>query len=118
MAETLQRLASARIAVEQSCQLLLTPTLDDLDRCSGILSMAVGELAAGRDLLTQSAPESGLLEQLRHIQIKVSLANHLLENAAAFHAGWQRILCGMVAGYTPHGTAASPARPGHLAVEG
>jgi hypothetical protein len=117
MAGVAERLASAQSAVEQSCHLLLTPNPECLDRSAGALSLAIGELAAGRDLLASSTSNPRALAQICEIRSKVRLASRLLENAAAYHSGWNRILGSMVAGYTPHG-AAPVVRPGRLAVEG
>jgi hypothetical protein len=118
MAGVAERLASARSAVEQSCQLLLNPSPEILDRCFQVLSVAIGELAAGRDLMAPFKGDSGVLAEVREIRAKVHLAGHLLENAAAYHAKWNRILGSMLQGYTARGDPPTVARPGRLRVEG
>jgi hypothetical protein len=62
--------------------------------------------------------DSGVLAEVRAIRAKVHLAGHLLENAASYHAGWNRILGSMLRGYTARGEPPAVARPGRLAVEG
>ena len=111
-------MAAARAAVEQSCQLLLDPTAEALDRCAGFLSAAMGELAAGRNLMLSSKGDVGMLAEAREIQAKVRLAGALLEFAAEYHLKWQRILGTMMRGYTARGEPPAMERPGRLAVEG
>jgi hypothetical protein len=118
MAGVPERLASARSAVERSCHLLLNPTPEVLDQCSQVLSLAVGELAASRDLMAPYRGDSGVLAEVCEIRAKVRLAGRLLENAATYHAKWNRILGSMLQGYTARGEPPTVARPGRLAVEG
>jgi hypothetical protein len=118
MAAVPERLAAARSAVEQSCHLLLTPTPDILDRCAQTLSLAIGELAASRDLMAPFKGDCVVLAEVRQIQSKLFLASRLLENAAAYHSKWNRILVSMLEGYAALGRAPTVARPGRLAVEG
>ena len=118
MVDVWDRLASARVAVEQSCHLLLTPSPDVLDRCAQSLSRAIAELTASRNRVASCQSDARALAQLREIQANVYLASRLLENAAAYHDGWNRIMGPMLAGYTAQGGIASVSRPGRLAVEG
>lgn len=118
MAGVADRLAAARSAVEQSCHLMLDPSPEVLDRCAGVLSVAIGELAAGRDLMEPSKGGLGMLAEVREIQAKVRMAGYLLENAAAYHLKWNRILGCMMQGYTARGEPPVVVRPGRLAVEG
>ncbi len=118
MAGVPEPLTAARAAVEQCCHLLLTPTPEVLDRCSVALSTAIGELAGSRDLMAPLKGDPGALAAVRQIQAKVFLTSHLLENAATYHARWNRILASMLEGYTSCGQTPSVARPGRLAVEG
>lgn len=111
-------MAAARAAVEQSCQLLLDPSPEVLDRCAGFLSAAIGELAAGRDQMRPSEGDLEVLADIREIRAKARLAGCLLENAAAYHFKWHRILGSMMRGYTARGEPPVVERPGRLAVEG
>jgi hypothetical protein len=111
-------MAAARAAVEQSCQLLLHPSPEVLDRCYGFLSAAIGEMAAGREQMGPSKGDLEMLAEVREIQAKVRLAGCLLENAAAYHLRWNRILGSMMRGYTARGEPPVVERPGSLAVEG
>ena len=110
------RLASVCAAVEQSCQLLLDPRPSKLDRSVEALSKALEEMTATRSLLSRG--DAGALTQARQIQIKLDLAARLLENAASYHSGWNRILRSFLSGYTPHGAADNPPPAARLAVEG
>jgi hypothetical protein len=116
--EILRRLAAARAAVEQSHYLLLTPSPDVLDRCSDILSQAIGQLSAPPLSRNMPAQDPRVLAEARLLRHQVRIAGRLLEAAASYHFGWNRILRSMVSGYTAHGDAAPLARPGRLAVEG
>jgi len=117
MSDMEERLAKARAAVEQSCQLLLTPFPDVLDQSTRLLSQAIGELSAGRDSIqTQSTSSSTLLE-FRILQSRIRLAGRLLETAASHYYGWDRVLRSMVAGYTSDGQAAAISHGGRLTVE-
>jgi hypothetical protein len=118
MAEILERLAASRTAVEQVCHLLLTPSAEVLDRCSGILSGVVVNMSAGGEPVKSRQADPAILSELRELQLSVSLAGHLLEGAASFHAGWARILRSMVLEYTPRGDTGSLGGSSRLAVEG
>jgi hypothetical protein len=118
MAEVPERLASARSAVEQSCRLLLNPSPEVLDRCFQVLSVAVGDLAASRDLIGPFKSDAGILAEVCEIRAKVRLAGCLLDNAAVYHSKWNRILTSMLQGYTARGEPPTVAQPGRLAVEG
>jgi hypothetical protein len=118
MAEAFERLAEARTAVEQSCQLLLTPFPDVMDRSSGLLAHALATVSAERVRILQQPPNSNLLAEFRLLQSKIHLAGQLLETAASYYNGWDRVLRSMVAGYSSSGAAASLSRGGRLAVSG
>jgi hypothetical protein len=116
--EILRRLAAARAAVEQSHHLLLTPSPEVLDRCSDILFQAIGQLSAPPLPPKTPAHDPRVLAEARELRRQVLIAGRLLEAAASYHFGWNRVLRSMVSGYTAHGDAAPFARPGRLAVEG
>ncbi|HMD70785.1 MAG TPA: hypothetical protein VKF41_05545 [Bryobacteraceae bacterium] len=118
MAGIPERLASARSAVAQSCHLLLNPTPEVLDRCFQVLSGVIGELAFTREEMAPFRGDSGVLAEVCEIRVKVRLAGRLLENAAAYHLKWSRILGAMLQGYTARGEPPTVERPGRLRVEG
>ena len=113
-----ERLASSRSAVEQACHLLINPSPEVLDRCFQVLSGVIGEMAFTREEMAPFKGDSGVLAEVCEIRAKVRLAGHLLENAAAYHMKWNRILGAMQEGYTARGEPPSVARPGRLIVEG
>jgi len=117
MTDVLERLAGVRQAVERACQLLLNPTPGILRQCTGVLDGAVAELSRTREKLRdRSSPE--LLTETRQLHSALHLTRELLNNAAFYYAGWDRIQRAMVGGYTGHGEAAAVAVAGTLQVEG
>lgn len=62
--------------------------------------------------------DSAILAEVCEIRAKVRLAGYLLEAAAAYHAGWERILGSMLGGYTAHGEPPMVERQGRLRLEG
>ena len=119
MAENPERLAVIRTAVEQSCHLLLTPFPEKLDECTGLLAQAVAALSAERDRLRNEPGSPALLAELRQLNNKIGMAGRLLETAAAYYGGWNRLVRSMVAGYTSAGDAGAPIMRGRrLRMEG
>jgi hypothetical protein len=117
MAETHARLAEARTAVEQSCQLLLTPFPHVLDQCSALLAQAVAALSA-EDIRPPEPADPAVLEEWRHLQSELRQAGQLLETAASYYNGWDRLLRSKIGGYTASGDAAAISRGGRMALIG
>ncbi len=114
-----ERLAAARAAVDQACQLLLNPLPEQMDRCAHLLESAVAELNAFRNAgprLNHHLQSEQL--QARSLQSSIGRAKCLLESAAAFYANWIRCLAALCAGYTAQGQPATLERGGHLLVRG
>jgi hypothetical protein len=105
-----ERLAAARAAVDQVCQLLLSPTPEQMDQCAGLLQTAVGELTGFRNsaaAATNPQLKTEALTHARSLASSLGQAKRLFESAAAFYENWIRCLAGMCAGYTPHGQPAA-----------
>ena len=119
-----ERLAAAGAAVDQVCQLLLSPTPERMEQCTRLLAAAVAEVAAGRMAVAARAsggahPSSSHLEAHGHL-LKSSIggARRLLESANTFYANWIRCLGALCAGYTEQGRAAAIERGGRLLARG
>lgn len=107
-----ERLAAARAAVDNACQLLLWPTPEQMDRSAQLLESAIGELRnicdPGRQLISMSPHESrAAVDQARLLGVSIRRTARLLEGAAAFHANWIRCLSALCAGYTGQGQPAT-----------
>ncbi|HLK48202.1 MAG TPA: hypothetical protein VKT49_08710 [Bryobacteraceae bacterium] len=116
-----ERLAAARGAVDEACQLLLSPSPEQMDRCARLLETARTELIAFRQCHTvfqESSAKTGSLAQARSLESSLHRVKRLLEGAAAFHANWIRCLAAMCAGYTDQGQPAPLQRGGHLLARG
>ena len=115
-----ERLAAARAAVDQACQLLLNPLPEQMDRCTHLLESAVAELNASRNAgpRLNHHLKSEELQLARSLQSSIGRANCLLESAAAFYANWIRCLAALCFGYTAQGQPATLERGGHLLVRG
>ncbi|HUA63517.1 MAG TPA: hypothetical protein VML19_32475 [Verrucomicrobiae bacterium] len=118
MAELQERLAAARAAIEQTCQLLLTPFPLELDECSTLLSQAIAAVSKERAHL-QTQPGNALtLADLRELQWKIRKTRQLLETAARHYHGWELVLRSLAGGYTSQGEAAPMVPAGRVAVHG
>ena len=117
-----ERLAAAGAAVDHVCQLLLSPTPEQMEQCTRVLETAVAEMTAGR----VAARASGAVHRSsRHLEAQGQLlkssigeARQLLESANTFYAGWIRCLGALCAGYTEQGRAAAIERGGRLLARG
>jgi len=106
----------AREEVETVCQALLAPTPSALNSCATNLAAAISGLKASAT--TPLAGDADLLSKAYALRQALGRASALLESAASFHAGWNRILNTMTAGYTSCGEAASHARAGKICLQG
>ena len=113
-----ERLAAARAAVDDACQLLLSPTAEQMDRCARLLESAVAELRAFRTSINASSPRAELPAEARSLQRSIGCAKRLLESAGAFYANWIRCLAALCGGYTNQGQPAPLERGGRLLVKG
>ena len=113
-----ERLAAARAAVDQACQLLLSPTSEQMDHCTGLLETAVAELTAFRSTSAQRQFPAENISLARSLIDSLARLKRLLESAGAFHANWIRCVSAMCAGYTGKGQPATLERGGHLLARG
>jgi hypothetical protein len=122
-----ERLAAARSAVDRACQLLLSPTPQQMDACSQLIQAAISDLSESPNLEVPSLPAGPQirpashpdeLHQARLLKASIGRAARLLESAAAFHAGWIRCLGALCAGYTGQGQPAALDRGAHLLARG
>ena len=119
-----ERLAAAGAAVDHVCQLLLSPTPEQMEQCTRLLETAVAEVTAGR--MAAVAPASGaahpssshLETQGQLLKSSIGGARRLLESANSFYANWIRCLGALCAGYTEQGRAAAIQRGGRLLARG
>jgi hypothetical protein len=116
-----ERLAAARAAVDKACQLLLTPTPQQMDRSSRLLESAVAHICAFQES-TPTFPHlqarAEALAETQSLKISIGRAKRLLESAGAFYANWIRCLAALCGGYTNHGQPAPLERGGHFLVKG
>ena len=121
-ATAIERLAAARAAVDQACQLLLDPTPKQMDECAHLLQTAIAEIRNFRNPEPHSLPVSperdSALEQARLLHTSIGRAARLLESAAAFYANWIRCLSALCAGYTGQGQPAALERGTRLLAQG
>jgi hypothetical protein len=111
-----ERLAQARSEVEQVRRLLLDPTPAAVAQCAGHLAEAAGALGA----LQRDLPEGQtwrLKPDLRSLRRELDRAGKLLEGAAAWQAGWARIVAS-AGGYTQSGELPELTAQGRLSVQG
>lgn len=116
-----ERLAAARAAVDQACQLLLSPTPAQMDRCAGQLQTALEELTAFRQTgnsLDSPQIRTEALACARSLKSSIGRFKCLLESAAGFHANWIRSLAALCAGYTDQGQPATLERGRHVLARG
>ena len=118
-----ERLAAARTAVDQACQLLLDPTPRQMDVCACLLKTAIAEIRNVRSpdppaLPVSPGEGSAAFDQARLLKISIGRAARLLQSAAAFHANWLRCLSALCAGYTGQGQPAPLERGVRLLAQG
>ena len=126
-----ERLAAARAHVDGACELLLSPTPQQMDECSRLLQAAISEIirfcGSNRPALPVSPPatpvsspgsDDAALEQARLLQTSIGRATRLLESAAAFYTNWIRYLSALCGGYTGQGQPAALERGARLLARG
>lgn len=95
--------------VQQACEILLNPSSESLDRSAVVLG------AAANRVRTAGPPD---LAEARDLRAAVLKAGDLLESAAAYHRGWQRLLQARTAGYNSAGEAAPLSAGGRIHLQG
>ena len=117
-----ERLAAARAAVDQVCQLLLAPTPERMDRCIHLLEAAVGEITACSQPQDPAGGMADLPNEIgehgRRLMTSIGRARGLLESANSFYANWIRCFSAICGGYTGQGQPAAIDRGVHLLARG
>lgn len=108
-----ERLAAARAGVDRVCQLLLSPTPQQLDQCAQLLRAVIVEMPPAGD-----GNSAATREQARLLKTSIGRAARLLEGAAAYHANWIRWLGARCSGYNGQGEPGTVERGGHLLARG
>jgi hypothetical protein len=99
----------ARQELGTACELLIDPSLENLDRCSSVLASAASRLASSRPAV----------QEARALRASLHRVRRLLETAANHHQHWHRILHAITAsGYTAAGNLAAPPARGRVSIEG
>ncbi|HWB87420.1 MAG TPA: hypothetical protein VG675_24970 [Bryobacteraceae bacterium] len=117
-AEVNSQFEQARAEVVRACELLVCPSVEALDRCTGLLEGAVTTLSAARSKIPELRGNSETMAEARRLQVAIGRARVLLNSASEFHMGWSRILSGIVAGYTAGGNPASMPQTTRISVRG
>jgi hypothetical protein len=115
-----ERFAAARREFEEVSRLLLDPTPAVLELCRVRLSNVVGLLQDGRrsDWPGELAAEPAAGEA-RLARRALLHTRRLLEKAAKFHAGWQRVLAGCITReYRADGSVPELPCPRHVYLQG
>lgn len=118
-AADLERVREAHSSVKEAQRLLLSPTARSMDESAPRLQRAiecVRELEAS--LRPRKKPDQELAAALGALRVEISRANALLEHAAAFYAGWARLLYTAACGYDSRGEAATPGPVRRVSVQG
>ena len=103
-----ERLAAARAEIDRVCQLLVSPTAEQLDRCAERLAGAIREVTVYRESGPTSIEfQAEDLQQARALETSLRRASRLLEAAAAFHENWWRCVGALCGGYTDRGAPAA-----------
>jgi len=111
-------LRKARSQLERVCQMLMLPSPAVLDGCENVLASAAAEMEASRPGWHEAAGDRLAAEEARLTRRALKQAQRLLENAANFHARWQRMRAAMTGGYQADGTPGQLRRPGRIFVKG
>lgn len=111
-------LRKARSQLERVCQMLMWPSPEVLGGCENALASAEAEMEASRLGWQAAAGDRLAAEEARLTRRALKQAQQLLENAANFHARWQRMRAAMTGGYQADGTPGQLRRPGRIFVKG
>jgi hypothetical protein len=111
-------LLKARRELEQVSQLLLRPSPEVLLACEQRLSKAASEMEAGRPLWKGLEADGQAAGEARAARHALQHVRRLLENAAQFYTGWQRIRAGLNGQYRPDGSLPELRCPARVLVRG
>ncbi|HLK66984.1 MAG TPA: hypothetical protein VKU19_26305 [Bryobacteraceae bacterium] len=112
-----ERIRDALHFVEQACSLLARPSVEALDRCTGVLETACSILAdcAAREVVAARRVE--VLPEVRRLQERVQDASRLLQTARQYHTQWSQAWAVVSSGYAPGG-APTPVRRSLMSLTG
>jgi hypothetical protein len=117
-ADTAEQLSAARLQVKRACHLLEAPSPASLEASSSALERAVSGLNDCRHGIRPGVTDTDAIAKVRQLRAELRHAGRLLESAADFYRGWERILGAMSGGYTAGGEPAPVARTGKLYCQG
>jgi hypothetical protein len=128
-AKPTERLAAARSRLDSASQFLMAPSSGALENCREALEQAISQLTPPRASALSEDREPGvsagdgssrtdLLASAYQLRTRLGHAKQLLDSAARFYSGWERILGAMSGGYTSSGEPAAAQRPGKLCWRG
>jgi|SRR5271157_2444221 len=117
-AETAEHLSVARSEVKRACHLLEGASPASLEASSSALERAVSGVTDCRRGIRPGQADAHLAARVRQLRAELRHAGRLLESAADFYRGWERILGTMSGGYTAGGDPAPVARTGKLYCQG
>ena len=117
-ADTAEQLSAARLQVKRACHLLEAPSPASLEASSSALERAVSGLNDCRRGIRPGVPDADVRAKIRQLRAELRHAGRLLESAADFYRGWERILGAMSGGYTAGGEPAPVSRTGKLYCQG
>jgi hypothetical protein len=117
-ADTAGHLSAARSEVKRACHLLEAPSPASLEASSSALERAVSGLNDCRRGIRPGVPDADVRAKIRQLRAELRHAGRLLESAADFYRGWERILGAMSGGYTAGGEPAPVSRTGKLYCQG
>jgi len=116
-ADSRESLSAARSDVRRACELLEGSSPQSLEASSSALRSAIAGLNGCRHDLRPCLPDAHLADTIREFRREVRNAGRLLESAADFYRGWERILGTMSGGYMAGGEPAPVTRPGKLSCQ-
>jgi hypothetical protein len=117
-ADTAEPLSAARSEVKRAGDLLETASPASLEASAHALDRAVCGLDDCRRGIRPGVTDADIRAAVRQFRAELQHAGRLLESAADFYRGWERILGAMSGGYTAGGEPAPVARTGKLHCQG
>jgi hypothetical protein len=114
----LERLYAVRPEVEGVCGMLVSPSVEVLERCTRVLEYACSELASCRTWADGAHGNPEALVEAHCLQDAVRRACRLLESAWDYYTKWNQMWAALSAGYTARGEPPATARRGMLFLTG
>ena len=114
----IEQLNATRLELDRVCGLLTTPSPPSMDACTALLQAAASRLADCRPRWALQAGDPAALEEAWRLRRSFTRAGRLLQHAAEFHTGWERIRGAMAGGYTAGGEPAPVVHGSRICLEG